>query len=665
MAVAVWFPDPAQVAASNLTAFLKFADCPSFDELVRAADADPGWFWDAVIRYGDLRFYRPYDRILDDGAGIERVKWCVGGVTNLVLNCIDRHRGTDRYDKPYLTCETEDGPTRTVTFAEFDRDICRFASVLRGLGIKPGDVVALFMPQLVETYEAYFGIIKIGATVLPLFSGYGAGAVAERLQLAEAKALVTVDGARRRGAVVPMKAVAVKACRHVPSVRHLVVVDNVGRSGISGGGPTEVRWNDALADGDPSEPTQPVNADEIAVIHFTSGTTGRPKGALYTHIGFVTKMVLDYGIIGDFKPSDTYLCIADMGWMVGSQLAVIPSVLGGRAVVAEGVGDHPTPDRLWRLVDDHAATWLMVTPSFIRMQMQQPNDVVAARSMRSLRVVFGSGEAWMEPEWRWLFDRVCRRAIPILNGTGGTEVSGCILLSNLHRPIGVSSFNGPVPGMGADVVRSDGSSAPVGEIGELALRRASIGLTPGLWGDDEERYLETYWSKVPGVWIQGDLATRDDEGNFYMLGRSDDTMKIAGKRVGPAEIEGVALTTGLLKEAAAVAVPDPVKGSALVLVAVRTAGPFEGDVGATVTSRIVEVMGPAYRPRDVVLVDDLPKTRTMKITRRVIRLALIGEEVGDMSGLVNPESVHAVRRAAESRLEGGSSRPNKRLLNRE
>ncbi len=637
-----WVPGEDQIRTSNLAAFLQFADCSNFDELLTASNSDPGWFWDMVIRYGSLQFYQPYEQIMDASAGIERVRWCIGGVTNLVLNCIDRHRGDARYHQPFMSWESENGEVRKVTLAEFDQEVCRFASVLRQIGIKPGDVVALYMPQLIETYVAYFGVVKIGAIVLPLFSGYGPGAIAERLQLTDAKAIVTVDAGRRRGAIIPMKDAVDEACSLAPSVRHVIVVELIDRDRASHRR-RDLWWGDVVPHGNPNEKTEPMPADAIAVVHFTSGTTGRPKGAMYTHIGFVTKMVLDYGIIGDFKPSDTYLCLADMGWMVGSQIAVIPSVHGGKVVIAEGVGDYPSKDRLWRLVDEHSATWLMVTPSFIRMQMQEPEAAIGQHSLRSLRIVFGSGEPWMEAEWRWLFERVCRRTVPILNGTGGTEVSGCILLSNIHRPIKMCSFNAAVPGMGADVVRPDGSSAALGEIGELAMRQASIGLTPGLWGDDN-RYLQTYWHQVPRIWIQGDLASRDEDGHFYLYGRSDDTMKIAGRRVGPAEVEGAALSSGLLIEAAAVAIPDPIKGSSLILVAVPVADTSPDTAIEIVSTHIVEVLGSPYRPQRVLLVPELPKTRSMKTMRRLIRSTLSGEPVSDTSALANPDSLETIRR---------------------
>jgi acetyl-CoA synthetase len=641
-----WIPTEDQIRATNLTAFLKFAKLPDFDELLKASNSDPARFWEMVIQYSGLRFYRPYERIMDTSAGIERVKWCVGGVTNLVLNCVDRYRDSERYHQPYMTWEGENRQVRSLTLAEFDHEVCKFASVLRQIGIGRGDVVALYMPQLIETYVAYFSVVKIGAIVLPLFSGYGPGAIAERLQLTNAKAVVTVDGANRRGTMVPMKAVVDEARSLASSVQHVIVVERVGRDTVSHG-QGDLWWGDLVPNGNPYEKTEEMPANAIAVVHFTSGTTGRPKGAMYTHIGFVTKMVLDYGIIGDFKPSDTYLCLADMGWMVGSQIAVIPSVLGGKVVIAEGVGDYPSKDRLWQLVDDHSATWLMVTPSFMRMQMKEPNEAIGQHSLRSLRVVFGSGEPWMEAEWRWLFDSVCHRIVPILNGTGGTEISGCILLSNLHRPIKACSFNAAVPGMGADVARPDGTSAPPGEIGELAMRQASIGLTPGLWGNDD-RYLETYWHQVPGVWIQGDLASRDDDGHFYLYGRSDDTMKIAGRRVGPAEIEGAALSSGLVVEAAAVAIPDPIKGSSLVLIAVPIEEAESEKTKQAVAAHIVALLGAPYRPQWVLLVPALPKTGSMKIMRRLIRSALSGELASDVSALANPDSLNAIRHLVDS-----------------
>ncbi|MGE3872443.1 MAG: AMP-binding protein, partial [Parvibaculaceae bacterium] len=402
-----------------------------------------------------------------------------------------------------------------------------------------------------------------------------------------------------------------------------------------------VCWQTAMAGVEPLYETRQMPAEAPAVIHLTSGTTGKPKGAIYTHIGFVTKMVLDYGILSDFRSTDRYLYQADMGWMVGSQTAVIASVHGASMVLAEGVPDYPEPDHLWRLIARHKVTWVGITPSMARILMAH-SDGPSSQDLSSLRIVLTAAEPWTSHAWYWLFDTVLKRKVPVLNVSGGTEISGCILACSVNHPLKVGSFSIPIPGMGADVVDGEGKSVPPGQIGELVLRRPSIGLTPGLWRDDE-RYLESYWRTLPGMWVHGDLASRDADGHWYIHGRSDDTMKIAGKRVGPAEIETTVMGSRALAEAAAIAMPDPIKGSALVLVCVPLSGVAADDtLRARLQKELETRMGRSYRAEAILFVPDLPKTRSMKIMRRAIRATLLRESPGDISALANPESLTAL-----------------------
>ena len=640
-----WSPTPELIAQSNLTAFLDRTGCTSYDALIARADAEPAWFWEQVIRFFDLRFYQPYEKIVDMSPGHPWARWCVGGTTNLVLNCIDRHRGTPVWDRTYLVWEGETGAQRILTYGEFDAEVCRLANALRSLGVGRGDSVGIFMPNLPEAFVAYYAIAKVGGIVMPLFSGFGPEPLALRLADGSAKAVITSDGAWRRGKPGAMKSVLDEALKSVHTVQHTIVVrylDGAIAAPMTAG--RDYWWHERVARQSPEAPTEEMNADDPAVLIYTSGTTGSPKGAVWTHISNVAKLALDFGICLDFKPQDRFFFLSDMGWMVGPMSTMVSSIFGASVLLAEGAPDYPDTGRLWQLIQRHRVTFLGVSPTLVRGMMRYGAEEVGRADMASLRITFSSGEPWTETPWHWFFEHVCKRRLPNLNISGGTEV-GCLILANtLHRRHKPCSFSGPVPGMGADIVDDAGISRGPGQAGELVLRQASIGLTKSLWRDDK-RYFESYWNTIPGMWVHGDLAMRDADGYWFILGRSDDTIKIAGKRTGPAELENLLMKTGQLLECAVVGIPDELKGSAIVCVCVALPGVDAGtSLEQELTRTLVEGMGASYRPKRIVFARDLPKTRNLKVMRRVVRAALTGANAGDLAALVNPDAVQELRR---------------------
>jgi len=642
----VWQPDPQIREQSNAAALMRVLGVPDFDALSRCADSDPERFHEALFRQLDLRFQRPYERMLDASRGIAWARWCVGGTTNLVLNALDRWRGTPVHDQTAMVWEGEDGARRDLSFRELDREVCRFAGALRSLGIGCGDVVAVYMPNVPEAAVAMLAIPKIGAIAMPLFSGFGADAIAVRLQTGSAKALVTVDASLRRGRPVSAKEIVDEALAAAPSVEHLVVLRHAG---------TPVAWRDgrdhwwhALCDGQPDDaPTEAMDAEAPCLLVFTSGTTGKPKGVVHSHIGFTAKTLIDIWLTLDCKPEDRVLWMSDMGWVIGPLMVYGAALIGASLVLVEGAPNFPDPERMWRLVAQHRVSYLGVAPTTIRTFLAQGGEPWKTWDLSCVRVVISSGEAWTPEAWRWTFENICRRRVPILNFSGGTEmigIVGCTVTAAL-KPAG---FNCAVPGTGADVVDPDGRPTAPGVIGELVMRRPSIGLTRGLW-NEPERYIEAYWSTWPDVWHHGDLASRDADGHWYVHGRSDDTLKIAGKRTGPAEVESLLMGSGALAEAAAVGVPDPIKGTALVAVCVPRAGVTADDALAAELSRtIVHGLGVPFQPRAVLFVPDLPKTRNMKIMRRVVRAVCTGADPGDLSSLVNPEALDELRSCSAS-----------------
>jgi len=638
----VWEPDPGLIAQSNLTAFLKTVGLADYESLVQKANADPGWLMENVFRFCDMRFYKPYQQMFDASRGIAWARWCVGGTTNLVLNCIDKHRGTPVWDQTYLVWEAEDPKEqRRFTYREFDAEVCRLAAALTALGIGKGDMVGIYMPNLPETYIAFFAVIKIGAVLMPLFSGFGAQPIITRLNDGAAKAVITADGTWRRGTPGAMKRVLDEALADVPSVEHVLVVKHMGdKLSTSMQAGRDYWWHDLVAGGPTSFPTEEMAAEDQAILLYTSGTTGKPKGCVWTHVGFLGAMVTrDAHICGDFKSTDRFFYMSDMGWMVGAMCACIPSMFGASLLVAEGTPDYPDSGRFWRLVQNHKVTYLGVSPTLVRGLMRYGDAEVDSYDLSSLRITTSGGEAWNEAPWQWFFKHVCKSKLPIINISGGTEMSGCILTGTVHHPMKPGSFAGPAMGTGADIVDENGHSVPPGQVGELVLRQASIGMTKSVWKDDA-RYLESYWSTIPGMWVHGDFAMRDEDGLYFVLGRSDDTIKVSGKRTGPSEIESLLMGTDKVSEAAAIGVPDPVKGSAIVCVCVAMPGVAADEALAAELSRaVVAGMGASYRPKRVLFVSDLPKTRNMKLMRRVMRALFEGRSAGDLSTLVNPEAV--------------------------
>jgi acetyl-CoA synthetase len=639
-----WTPSPEIIAAANLTRFIAASGRRDYDDLLAWSVAEPDAFYRSLFEHIDYRFLEPFSTVMDASRGPEHVRWCVGGRTNVVLNCLDKWEGTSTSGKTVLEWQGENGDRLSLTYAELAEQVARVSAGLRRLGIGPGDVVAIYLPNIPEAAVALLAIPRIGAIVLPLFSGFGADAVITRLNDARARAVITVDGSLRRGRVVAAKQVIDEARTRVPSLEHVIVCHRVDAPMQWTPG-SDHHWRDLLADAGGDRSALPVEADTPFLLVYTSGTTGKPKGVVHTHCGFPVKTVLDLGICMDFKPGDRILWMSDMGWLVGPILVYGTTLMGGTMILAEGTPDYPRSDRIWQIVAEHRVSYLGIAPTMARGFMADPDFDAGRYDLASLRLFVSTGEAWTPEAWHWLFETIGGRRLPILNFSGGTEMGG-ILSSIVTHPIKPCSFTRPVPGTDAAVFDETGREAPAGAVGELVMRRAPIGLTQGLW-HDEERYIGSYWSTWPGVWHHGDFAMRDSDGYYFVLGRSDDTLKIAGKRTGPSEIEALLLASGRIREAAAIGVPDPIKGTAIVCVCVRRSDAVpEGEDADALAAAVVQGLGTAFRPKQIVFTPDLPKTRNMKIMRRVIRAAYLGEAPGDLSSLVNPEAVEALRTRA-------------------
>jgi acetyl-CoA synthetase len=442
-----------------------------------------------------------------------------------------------------------------------------------------------------------------------------------------------------------MRPIADDVATQVPSLRHLVVLNQAGKWLIEDLSPDAGRpvKLPGLFDDVPTERT---SAEDPMMIIYTSGTTGKPKGAVHTHCGFPIKSAQDIWHGLDLHPDETLFWMTDMGWMMGPWEVFGTLLLGATMLLYDGAPDFPGPDRVWSLVDRHKVTALGVSPTLIRALRRHGDEIVHQHDVWSLRKFGSTGEPWNPEPWMWLFQNVGRGKLPIINYSGGTEISGGILMGNVLTPMKPCAFSGPLPGMAADVVDENGNSVR-GQVGELVIREPWIGMTRGFW-KDRERYIETYWSRFCDVWVHGDWAAIDNDGLWYILGRSDDTIKIAGKRVGPAEVESVLVAHSHVSEAAAIGVPDSIKGEALVCFCVLKKD-ANGDVAlaAELKENVARDLGKALAPRDVVFVADIPKTRNAKVMRRIVRAAYLGEKLGDTSALENPASLDEIKRVAQ------------------
>jgi acetyl-CoA synthetase len=634
-----WTPSEDYREHSNVARLMRTLDVATADELRARSVADIGSFWDVVVRDLGLPFHTPYAEVLDLSAGIEHPEWFVGGGLNVVDACLGRW-AAETPDAVAVVHEAEDGAIRTLSFRELDDQVARARGGLRALGIGRGDVVALYVPMTPEAVVALYAIASLGAMAVPLFSGFAQGAIASRLQDAGAKAVVTADGTVRRGrtsAMLPQLRGALASC---PSVEHVIVVDNLGTPSALAA--TETAWADLLAH-DPDPDVEPTSASDILLLAYTSGTTGRPKGAVHTHAGFLTKVAMEVAYGFDLAPGRTFCWITDMGWIMGPLSILGTHANGGTLLLYEGSPDVPDINRIWQLAERHAVSMLGVSPTLIRTLRASKTGLPDA-DLSAIRVIGSTGEPWDPDSYEWLARDVLDERVPIINFSGGTEVGGSFLCPYPVEEIRSCSLGGPALGMDVDVV-DDHAQSLRGDVGELVCRQPWPAMTHGIWNDpDGERYREAYWSTFPGLWRHGDYALVDGDDSWFILGRSDDVMNVAGKRVAPAEIESVIATDPAVSECAVIGVPDPTKGEAVWVFWIARGDADPDDVVADrLRGLVASEVGKPFAPSKVLRVGQLPKTRSAKILRRAVRAAVLDTDPGDLSGAENPEAVDTIR----------------------
>ncbi len=622
-----WTPSPEQLEAANVTRLARALDCKSYAELHRLSLDEPDRFWRAVAADLELALARPWDRVLDDSRGIEWTTWFEGAQLSLATACV--HVWAERTpDAPAAVFRGEDGARREWTFAELSRETIRIAAALKALGVEAGDRVAIYLPMSPEAAAASHACAHIGAVQVPIFSGFAAPASVQRLQDSGAKAVITADYSLRRGTRIAMLETVEEARREAPSVEHVLVWRREA-----------MEWDADLGSGE--LPALDVEAEHPYLLAYTSGTTGRPKGALHVHGGVLLSIAREAAYQADIRAGDRVLFSTDMGWIMGPWTVVGAGALGACVIYLEGAPDGPA-DRLWRLVEEERVTMLGVSPTLIRALIPKGEPDA---DLTSLRAITTTGEPWNAGPYDWLNEHVAGDGrIPIVNISGGTEVGACFLSVGLLDPSKPVSLGFPALGQAMDVYSPEGKPLR-GEVGELVCTQAWPGMTRGIWGDSE-RYLETYWRRFPGVWTHGDWASIDADGYWYLHGRSDDTLNIAGKRIGPAELESAALDHPSVAEAAAIGVPHEVKGEvAWIFVALKPGAEEDAD---GVKAAVVAVLGKAFAPERVLYVTALPKTRSAKIVRRAVRAKALGEDPGDVSTLENPEVLEEIERVGKA-----------------
>ena len=608
------------------------------------ANADYQAFW--AEQAGALRWSRPWDTVMEWTP--PWVKWFVGGKLNVSVNCLDRHLENGGGDKVAFHWEGEPGDPRTVSYRDLYVETCRFANALRSLGVGKGDRVAIYLGMVPELPVAMLACARIGAPHSVVFGGFSAEALKDRINDAQAKVLITADGAWRRGTVVPLKASADDAVKDCPSIEHVITVRRTGSEHSFAPG-RDLWWHDLVADQPAECEPEEMDAEDVLYLLYTSGTTGKPKGIVHTTGGYLTQVAATHRMIFDIHEDDVYWCAADIGWVTGHSYIVYgPLANHTTSVMYEGAPDQPDKDRLWVLTEKYKATILYTAPTAIRAFMRWGTNYPERHDLSSLRLLGSVGEPINPEAWIWYWTYIGGERCPVVDTWWQTE-TGAILISPLPgiTPLTPGSATFPFPGIEADVVDEQGVSVPLGGGGYLVLRHPWPAISRTIYGDPD-RYVETYFGRFgPQVYLAGDGARRDESGAFWLLGRIDDVMNIAGHRLSTFEIESALVDNQKVAEAAVVSRPDDLKGEGIVAF-VTLKGGVEGDESTVKELRdhVAKMIGPIAKPDNIIFTPDLPKTRSGKIMRRLLRDVARGNVLGDVTTLANAEIVDGIRAQA-------------------
>ena len=680
-----WTPTPDVIERAQLTNFMRQVGVSTWEELYEFSIRDVGKFTEQVLKFLDIKFDPPYEELLDTSNGVEFPQWLSGAGLNITEMCLDRWQTDEMKDQPAVIWEgeEEDFPSDTVSYEELRYEVDRVANGLREDGFVAGDAIGIHLPMIVETVVVLLAINRIGAIAVPVFSGYGVDAIASRMNAVEARGLITCDKFPRRGKEFDSLSVANEAVKLCPTIEFAYAVRRHAIDEFNDSIDLDERFRDfyQLSGTDPIPITiEPTAAEDPLIILYTSGTTGKPKGIAHTHASFPIKAAQDMAFGTDVGRGTRISWYTDIGWMMGPWLIYGALINGATICIYDGAPDYPTPDRMWEFCAKHKVEVLGISPTLIRSlaasevagpqasrlpehNAEDASGTLAVQSspferhdLSALRIFASTGEPWNPAPWWWLFEKVGNSKLPIINYSGGTEIAGGILMGNPLLPIKPCSFPAPCPGMDVDILNDEGGPVEAEKVGELVIRQPWIGMARGFW-QEKERYLDAYWRRFKSIWVHGDFAMRDKDGHWFILGRSDDTLKVAGKRVGPAEVESILVAHPIVTEAAVIGVPDEAKGTAMVAFVVtgdrlQVTGNERPPDSSLVTrplsletelkALVSKDMGKPLAPSKIHFVSALPKTRNAKVMRRVIRAAYLGENPGDLSSLENPRSIEEI-----------------------
>lgn len=628
-----FIPTDEQIKSSNIFSFMQKHNITSLEELSKKATNDLEWFWKSVDKDIGIIWDKKYEKVFDFSKGYPWAKWFVNGTTNIILSSVEKFAKLTP-DKIAYCFVSEDNSKIKLSYKDLELNINKLANGLKSIRIKKGDVVAIYMPMIVESIIAILACAKIGAVQTVIFSGYSYEALQVRLQDCNAKILFVSDGFKRKGKLISQKTAVIQAIKNTNVEKTVVVnykkVDNYEKSD------SLVFYDELIANQSDSCETEIMDSEDLLFILYTSGTTGKPKGVLHSHGGFSVFVGHQAAYLTDMHQNDILLWPADIGWITGLVWNVYGLLeIGATAIIYDGAIDYPNYDRLWDLIDEFDVTIFGISPTAIRLFKKNHVEPLKNHNLEKIRNIPTTGEPIDEESWWWLFEKVGKKKIPIINLSGGTEIGGAMLSVFPGLKLKPTTVGVPCPGIVLDVLDDAGNSIQ-NKKGYLVVKSPWPGMTRGLLNDDK-RYLETYWSRFDNIWFHGDYVLVDSDGLWYMHGRVDDIINISGHRLSTAEIEQCVISHPKISDAASVSVPDEIYGEAIIIFIVPETQFKNENLEAEVDQYIIDKIGKVAKPKNVFTLTDLPKTKTGKILRRILKSKLLHEPLGDLSSLENPQ----------------------------